>query len=316
MATSGSTDFSLNRNQIIKRSLQLLGIVGAAENVSNEDNDLAADFLNMMIKEWSIMGLNTWTSTEATLYLRDGVEKYTLNSAAGDAEWSKTTVETTLSADEALGQTVLSVTSSTGMTAGDVCLVVLDDKTYEDTTIVSVDSGAQITVTDALTSAATSGNYVYTFTTRATQPLEVQQIRRRDRSDNDMLMREMSRSEYFALATKDTNGSPNSWYLDRQRDDAFLYVWPTPDFLTERLKITYTRKLEDLDSGTDDIDFPPEWTMGMVYNLAAMLAPIFGRDAKLQSLGPLANRSLSTLLSHSNENQTINMIADSEHAEY
>src|SRR5690349_18697247 len=49
-------------------------------------------------------------------------------------------------------------TSSAGMTIADNIGIKLDDSTRQWTTIVSIDSATQITVTDALTSSAGQGN--------------------------------------------------------------------------------------------------------------------------------------------------------------
>jgi len=67
---------------------------------------------------------------------------------------------TTLSADEAAGQTVLSVTSSANFTAGNYVNILLDDDTIHRTTIASVDSSIQITIAAALPGKASSGNNV------------------------------------------------------------------------------------------------------------------------------------------------------------
>ena len=71
-------------------------------------------------------------------------------------------VDTTLSAEEAAGQTVLSVTDSTGMSVGDKVGIVLTAGTIDWTYITVVAAGA-ITVNTALTGVAASGNAVYTF---------------------------------------------------------------------------------------------------------------------------------------------------------
>ena len=64
--------------------------------------------------------------------------------------------DTTLSGNEAQGQTVISVNSVTGFSAGDTARVTLDDATIHQSTIDSV-GGSTITLDDALPSAAASG---------------------------------------------------------------------------------------------------------------------------------------------------------------
>ena len=312
MATSGSVDFNQTRNEIITDAYQYIGIYGPSDTISNEDLVFANRILNRMVKAWEAQGIHLWTQTEATLYMPvTGVQSYTLSSTGADA--SDTVVETTLSADEALGQTELSVTSSAGMTASDVCIIVLDDGTTEDTTIASVDSSTQITVDDALTSAAASGNLVFTYTTKINPPLKIDSVRVRDSIDNDLTLEEKSRQEYFDIHDKDLEGTPQFYYMDKQRDNSVLYIWPTNDDVTNRLKLTYRRRLEDFDSAADNPDFPQEWLEALVLSLALRLAPAFGKDAKaIQTIGPMATAAVDKMLEYDTESGSLRMIPDTE----
>lgn len=280
MATSNSTNYNNTRNEIIKDSLIEINALGAEDTVESADQALANRHLNRMIKAWNADGINLWRHQEATVYLRTGEESNTLSSSSS-GEGSNSTVETTFSADEAAAQTVISVTSSTGMTAADIILLELNDTTYEDTTIVSVDSATQITITDALTSAASSGNVIYTFTTRMGRPLSIENVRLRNKDGTDTQVWELNRDDYFAIPNKDTESTPNSYYYDPQRDAGVLYLWPTTDSLRNKLKITYSRSVEDFDAAGDTPDFPQEWLEALVLGLAARLARAFGRDQKL-----------------------------------
>lgn len=80
---------------------------------------------------------------------------------SGVTEWQyvSTATSTTLSGNEATGQTVLSVTDETGFSASDKIGIVLNDGTMDMTTVASTAAG-QITVDDALTGDADSGNAV------------------------------------------------------------------------------------------------------------------------------------------------------------
>ena len=305
MATSGSFNYNLTRNEIIKDALMLIGVVGAEETVAAADNALADRLLNSMVKAWQGQGIHLWTKEEAVLFLANTIATYDL-SATSSTDVTKAEVITTLSADEAAAQTVLSVTSSTGMTAADIVLVELNDKTYEDTTIVSVDSSTQITITSALTSAAGSGNKVYTFTTRLNErPLSITSMRFRSDAGIDRAMNKLSRSEYFDLPDKASTGQPLSYYYDPQLTTGTIYVWPAPDRLDFHLRFTYDRNIEDFDAATDNPDFPQEWLETLTYQLALRLAPVFGRDQKLASIGAIASQMLKNMLDYDNENASL-----------
>lgn len=79
MATSGSTDFSLNRNEIITRAYAKLGIGAEGESISNEmlvDGDLN---LNLLVKDWQI-DTDLWINTRGTLNAVVDQQSYTMGS--------------------------------------------------------------------------------------------------------------------------------------------------------------------------------------------------------------------------------------------
>lgn len=292
MAVSGSIDFNDTRSQIITDALLLLNVIGLDESPTTNETNLVARHLNRMIKEWQARNIYLWTLTEATLFLREDVASYDLYSSGDHA--SDTIVSTTLSAAEASGQTILSITDTTGMNATDPIGIELDDDTRQWTTIASVDSSTQITVDAALTGDAASGNTVYSYTTILDKPFQVLDVRRRDDAGYDKPLREMNREEYFNLVDKTSQGDVSNWYYDRQRDKGVLYVWPAPYRVKDTLKITYKRILNDMDAAGDNPDFPQEWLDCIVYNLALRIAPSFGKGNSADM--PLIERQAREML--------------------
>lgn len=71
-----------------------------------------------------------------------------------------TSTETTTDADELAGQTVISVTSTTSMTAGDSIMIGMDNDVFHLSTIASISAGATVTISDALPYKAASGSSV------------------------------------------------------------------------------------------------------------------------------------------------------------
>ena len=132
MATSGSIDFTMTRDDIIKQALWLIGAIGESETVPTDTTTQVAFQLNMLVKAWQAEGLNLWTTQEATLFLTKSVATYNLNSSSGDNA-SDTVEETSLSAAASSSATVLTVTSSTDMAASDIVLIELDDGTLDST---------------------------------------------------------------------------------------------------------------------------------------------------------------------------------------
>jgi hypothetical protein len=294
LATSGSTDFTLNRDEIIREALDLIGVMGISQDLSNADLESCNRSLNNLIKAWQAQGIHLWSEQEATVFLDTTSESYTLSSTGDHA--SDTVVETTLSADEALGQTVLSITDTTGMTAADNVGIELDDGTRQWTTIVSVDSSTQITVTASLTAAAASGNTVYTYTTKLNRPLDVIHVRVRNKSGTDIELERLGKQDYYRIADKNAGGLPSQYFYDPQRDSGELYVWAVSTVVTNRLKITYRRDLEDFDSAADNPDIPQEWMEALIYNLAVRIAPKFNKTRKIQEVIGLAEQMKQDLL--------------------
>lgn len=89
----------------------------------------------------------------------------------------------------------------------------------------------------------------------------------------------MTRDEYDALPQKTSAGIPTTYYYDRQREAAKLYVWPVLAAANgETLSITYERETEDVTDLNQVLDLPGEYFDAAVYGLAARLADDYQRD--------------------------------------
>lgn len=278
MSRSNSYNYSMNRDTIIKRAMQMANIINLNQVARGDDHAFAVDMFQSMIKLWQAEGIQLWNRRQATLFTAYQDEQYSI-SATGD-HCTNSYINTTLSAAEALGQTVLSVTSSTGMTAADNIGIELDDGTRQWTTIVSVDSATQVTITTALTAAAAAGNTIITYTNKISdRPLRILDMRKvqLDQSKISTQMQIIGYSEYFNISLKTTDGAPNNFYYDKLLDAGVLYVYPRPDDVNMLLEFTYHEALEDVDNGTDNVDFPTEWTLPLIFNLAAKLMLAYGK---------------------------------------
>lgn len=307
MATSGSVDYSRNRNQIIDDAYRHMNVYGAGQTVSNEDYSFAATVLNGIVKSWAAQGHHLFAREQGVLFLADNTGKYLLSSASGSARACKAddAVITELGGDEATAQTALTVDSSSGMAASDIVGVELDAGTIHWSTISSVDSATQITIADALPSAAATNNKVFTFTSRLNRPLRIHSVRLLSGTATDpheTILHHYSNQEYYNLARKSTNGTPSGWFYDRQHTTGELYLWPRPSDPSSWLQFTYERQLEDFDAATDDADFPQEWIEALTFNLALKLMPAFGKDADaISTMAAFAADALNNALSFDTE---------------
>lgn len=285
MATSGSIDFSQDLDSIVVDAFDMLGVYGVTDTIPTEEKNKGYRYLNRLFKSWQQQKTPPlWLMTEGVVFL-DRSTNYQLYSSGAHSCKLSDFVSSTLSAAEAAGQTVLSITSTTNMTASDKIGIELDDGTRQWTTIVSVDSTTQVTVTAALTGAAASGNTVYTYTTKLDRPLRIKSVRRLNSSGLDKEVLPYSRTDYFNLAVKTTRSDVSYYYYDPQLTIGYLYVYPVNNDIDDILRITYHRVIEDFDSGSNTPDAPQEWYDAIVKGLAAAMSSTYGvqnRDELIQ----------------------------------
>lgn len=88
MATSGSVDFSLNRNELINAALRHIGVGITGETLSNEEVSDASTSLNLMLKAWMAEGIHLWKREEISLSLTASQNTYTIGDGGGSPDLS------------------------------------------------------------------------------------------------------------------------------------------------------------------------------------------------------------------------------------
>lgn len=319
MATSGSTNFTQTRDQVILDALQLIGVYGIGRTVSADDMAFAVSILNKMVKAWATKGLHLWSKEEGVLYLTPNVGSYTLSNASTSAYVTTASdqVITQLSVDAATSDTSLTVTSTTNMTVGDYIGVVLDTGSIHWTTIATIPSSTTLTLTLALVSAAASSNLVYTFTNRAAKPLRILSSRYVTGIDLttsstlvELPMTSVGYEEYQDIPVKTSSGICNQFNYNPKVDSGTMYLWPRPSTGAARIHFTFERIIEDLDNTGDNFDFPGEWLEPLTFQLAARLCLPFGRSKKLAEISPIASVMLNDLLSWDTEITSVRITPD------
>lgn len=288
-----ATTFNLTRNEIITRSFNIINAFESNETPSAADFSLASDLLNMMVLHWSAHGIHLFQRRIAYLFPQYNQSKYTIDSNSSD-HITDTYYQTTLSADEALGQTVLSVTSTANITVDDHIGIILDDGTIQWSTVASKTS-TTVTIDDALTGATAADSIVYNYTTKLDKPLNIHYAFRRDTVDNsDIPMIGLSHSDYWKIPVKEDLGTPIDWYYDVQINDGDFYLWPAPSDVTTIVGFSSDRRCNDFVNATDYPDFPREWLMAIIHNLAVYLSGPYGKFDEVKFwLEPLASKLLS-----------------------
>lgn len=314
MATSGSVSFSMTAERVIDKAFAKIGVKEAEQALESFEFQDGIDALNLMIKSWGAQGLHLWTKDEGVLFLDVGKTDYNLGPAGDEATRLDDFIGTTSTAAKVATDVIIAVASTAGMVAADNVGVELDDNTRHWTTIASVDSPTQITITAGLPSASKSGSTVFTFTSLIQRPQRILSCRRKTfADDNEIPVNSWSRQEYFNQVNKTSTGTVVNCYYSPQLDDGRLYVWQTASSVNDFLRFTFERPIEDILIGDDNLDFPVEWLEAIIYNLAMRLADDYDVPVtKVQTVSAKAVQFLDDLLGWDEEMESLNLQPDFE----
>lgn len=78
MATSGVTIWQLTRDEIITKALQKVGAIADGATASSTQIADAATYLNAIVSEFQVLGMQLWSREEYMLTLVSGTQTYTL----------------------------------------------------------------------------------------------------------------------------------------------------------------------------------------------------------------------------------------------
>jgi len=304
MAVSGSKNYSITRANIVEAALRKLGVYDQGETISGNETAAASVSLNLMVKEWVARGIDIWLRDEITLFLQPDTQTYAL----GTTHATRAVVaDTTLRTTEALGATIIGVTSSSGMTAADFIGIKLDDNTIHWDTIATVDSSTQVTITTGIASASSVGKKVYAYTTKSERPIKILSAFRRDKNDIDTMIDIIGENDYFQQSNKKSDGPPIEIWYQPTLTTGTLSVWPDDGGANwDRIIMSAQFYPDDFDSASDNPQFPIEWGNTLVWNLAAELSSEYGLPEKEQGrLWQIAEHKLNELLAFDTENSSV-----------
>lgn len=81
MATSGSTSYESNRDNIIKAALRKCGVLAEGETPSTETLTNGTQALNNIVVRFATLGMPLWKRTETTVTIVAGTSTYTINNS-------------------------------------------------------------------------------------------------------------------------------------------------------------------------------------------------------------------------------------------
>lgn len=311
MATSGSVDFIATRDQIIQLALENLGVMSPGDTTSSasftDHSSGLALLLNGLAKQHAYPadgspGMQVYHLRRGYLFLQKGEHAYTLGptvvATAGTDKFAHSYVRSTINATEAAGQTVITVNDNGTITNGDRIGIVLDTGYVQWTTVngVPTDNGATIdvTISVALTSAASTGNAVYTYATTAQgrRPLSLVHVARRDSDTTDTALAPMLLNDYELIPKKTTEGSIARYYYEQSLTNGSLYFDAAASDVTDVARITYRSPPEDFDAAGNDLDFDPVWVRPLAWGLTVESAGRFGQEARVPYFKTMRDEAL------------------------
>ena len=235
MATSGSYDWTLTRDEIITDALEDLG----ASNPNNTLRNQAARKLNGIVKTLRTRHIHLWTEEWVT-------QTFVVSSAVTNNGTTYRCIK---------GHTS-SATDEPGVGA--------DSSTYW-----IVDDAATGAVAWALTTAYTSNNEFAV----AADTLGISNVFMRDAGD-DYDVDIVGFAKYAEILDKAEQGRPYWLVFNRQVTPQVILHYH-PDLTTYVLHYQRVRKLEDFDAGTDNWDGPVTWIPLLVKMLRYEMAGKF-----------------------------------------
>lgn len=293
MATSGSYDYSRTAAQLINGAAKNLGVLGAGETI---DSSIEADMLvklNLMLKQYQgtsdgSPGVKIHTRQRVFLFPAKGQQTYLIGPASTDSRATTQYGRTTISALEALGQTVISITSNTDtttfpgttvtMTAADIIGIELNDGTIHWSTI-SGTPASTATIVAATTAAASAGRYVYWFTSRAQRFPVIESAMLRYSGLNEVPLGVYTDARQYdqGVVDKYADGTPTRILVEPLRINTRVTLNSQPTDVTQQIVMTVLYPQEDCDATSDDIAFPQEWLAFLEWDLSLRCCPMSGR---------------------------------------
>ena len=259
MATSGTTSFNLDIDDVIEESFERCGI----RNTKGYDLKSSRRSLNLLFSEWGNRGIHLWKVELKSQSLTAGQATYTTPSDCSDV--LEAYVSSTGAADTTL---------ATALTVGATSVVLTDASTFSSSGTIQVEeetitysgkssntlTGASRGQFGSTAAAHTSGTVVQNSSGAVTT------------STNDISLTKIDRSAYAGLPNKGQTGQPSQYYVDRQtRPNISLYLTPDANTYTF-LKYYYIQRIQDAGSYTNQTDLPYRFLPCMVSGLAFYLS--------------------------------------------
>lgn len=274
MATSGSRNYVITRDNIIEFALRTIGVLGLGDSATTAMKSEAADALNIMVLSWQNDGVFLWTQA-------DDVQIYTA-----------ATANYTLDSD------ILEVKNVFWRHDGiDMPLKALTREEYKN--IADKDTAG--TPTSYLIDYQLAAPVLYTWPVYAYTTSLV------TGTDANTYLAKLDHTS--ASATYPITGASYATYWESSTETTGG-AWVTATaYYSGHVRYTKVYRLQDFDSASDNPDFPVRWYKALVYGLAVELAPQWGKigEVDFKTLGMIAEREKIRALNANNESADLSV---------
>ena len=296
MATSNSTNFALNAQQICEAALRLARVLGIGQSVDAETMNIAYQNLNIMCRHWENTGVRIWGIDRGILFPSYGQKRFDIPTVNSGVPAAYACLETdfrqnSLSVAASAGASSITLTDAVEYIAGDYIGIASDSNGlmwYKVNTVVGqvvnlYEVGT--TTTASLDYAASANAIVVGFTTLAWQPLRIIEARRVDlSSDIEVPLMIVGKFDYERIPNKAMASIPLWLYAQTMIAETQVFVWPPTAYANWAIGYSFERRYQDVDSGINSMDFPPEAYESLRYGLAARLGDEFPIDPQRQAM--------------------------------
>lgn len=272
MSVTGTSSFTVTRNDVINSTLRTLGVIGLGETATAEDFTNCSQALNIMIKGWAKKGWPLWTQETLAIPMVPGVRQYPIGPTAG---YVYEVTSTGGNGDYTAG--TWTATNGTTGTAASGTYTVVDGN--PDTFTISVAGTAYTSAptTFTLSGAGTGATITATIVGLTTnKPVRAFTGYIRNPNNYDISLMQIAKWEYNTLGNKFNESTPNQFYYDNQLANGQLYVFNVPSETGWTVYLDTQRMFYDMTSSTDNFDFPQEWFQALKWGLAAEVAAEYG----------------------------------------
>lgn len=349
MATSGTTaTTTFKTRKVIDQAYRRCRL--PAQSITGEMIQSALDELQLMLPAWLNKQLPLWCQTKYILGLQEGV--YSVELPVGVIDVLDVNLRTTTrltdgiassstgTPDNAFDADLATVCTLTGVIGQNITLTLNEAASVQTTGLLPASSGTyslefQYLDQDGVTWVPYYTNTAvvlvdsewfwidsqgipltalgYRMVLNTASALSVRELVFAN-NGNEINMARINRDDWFYLPNKYSTGRPVQFWLDRQRVQAVMNIWPAPaaQFVYSQITMIAARQIMDVGTLQQEIEVPQLWWDALVCGLAERLAIITPevKPEMIKITKEMASDSLALAFAENRDRSPINIVVD------